>query len=1126
MKSPKEIISELRAENIKLILKDKNIEILSLGNKLLPAQIELIKANKAILIDYLTSFNSEQNTIQPVTISENYPLSDAQKGIWLFSQYYKDSGAYNMPYFMNLEGNYNIEVLKKSIYALLDRHEILRTVFKEDANGEIKQWILPKEAIKFNIAYKDFQKEHNVEELVNAYVKENSYKKFDLENGPLLRVTIIQTDIDNYLLYYNIHHIISDDWSMEVVINRDIREYYNAFLEDKNIELPELITQYKDYAVWELEMSKDESFEGHKKYWLDQFKGDLPVIDLYSSKLRPKIKTNNGVSIGTLLSSTIMERLADYRKENRGTLFTQLLTVLNILLYRYTNQKDIIIGVPIANRSHSNLENQIGLYVETIALRTKTIEEENFKKLYATTSKMVQESFQHKLYPFTKLVEDLGVEQDLSRTPIFDISLTLHESKNMSSKDVHENLTSDTFIDFGFRPAKNDIQFHFEELTDGISFRAIFNSDVYEVDMIENFMNHFKQLTDAVIAKPEASLHSIDFLKEEEKYQLLYDFNQTDYKYETLNVLEAFQRQIQENPDHVAIVFQDKKITFKELDIISNQLANCLINQYQIQKEDLVGVLLDRSEWMVIAILGILKSGGAYVPIDTNYPVERKENIIKDANVKILLTEVNYIFDYNFYEGVIFAVDVEFNADEFDSILPEVAIAPNDLAYVIYTSGSTGTPKGVMIEHKGIINLALNQQKEIGITNQDIILQFASISFDAFGWELYASLISGSTLVITTKKVIGSAEELATLIQKEQITIATLPPSYQISLQDNIHFFDSLRILISAGEALCMKVTKKFQEKGITIINAYGPSENTVCATMTNSPFINEHRASIGKPLPNVKAYVLDAYNNVCPIGVAGELCISGIQVARGYFNQPELSQEKFIKHPFDTNATSRLYKTGDVCRYLSDGNIEFIERIDNQIKIRGHRVELGEIEQVILMDEEVKQVVVDVKEFSNNKLIVAYIMTNKEVDKKALQLRLKKILPNYMLPSYYVNIDVIPLTENGKIDKNKLPKINEDDLIKEKYVAPTNEIEEQLVNIWREILVIDTIGIIDDFFSLGGQSLKLMRLKNEYHKIFNIKIDINDLFDKNTIQKTAEFIQFINQQKEVDVTDLNEIEI
>lgn len=1124
MKSPKEIISELRAANIKLVLKDKNIEVLSLGNKILPAQIQLIKEHKEALITYLMSLDVEQNTIQPAPKAESYPLSDAQKRIWLVSQYYKDTGVYNMPYFMNLEGDYNIEVLKKSIHALLERHEILRTIFKEDDNGDIKQWILPKKDIAFSIEYKDYQNQENTEALVRKYVEEDSYKNFDLENGPLLRVTIIQTEAEKYLLYYNIHHIISDDWSMEVVVSRDVQAYYNAFLNETDVNLPELTIQYKDYSVWQLETFKSEAFQIHKDYWLNQFKGELPVIDLYSSKLRPKVQTNNGIALGTLISPEVQEGLAAYRKEHRGTLFTQLLTVLNTLLYRYTNQKDLIIGIPVANRSYANLEHQIGFYVETIAIRTNIKEEESFHKLYETVGATVQESFKHKEYPFTQLVENLALEQDLSRAPIFDISLSLHEAKNTASKDVHKELNADTIVNFGFSPAKNDIQFHFEELTDGISFRVIFNSDVYDTVMIENLMRHFNQLAAAIIETPQKPLHSISFLTTTEKQQILNDFNQTDRDYGNQTVLEVFTNQVQETPENVAIVFENKKITFKELDELSNKLANCLIQNHQIQKEDLIGVLLDRSEWMVIAILGILKSGAAYVPIDTNYPTARKESIIQDAAIKMLLTEVNYIFDYNFYEGIIFAVDVEFDENEFEATAPKVEISANDLAYVVYTSGSTGTPKGVMIEQKGIVNLALNQQKEIGITDKDVILQFASVSFDAFGWELYASLISGSTLVITTKKVIGAADELAALIQKEGITIATLPPSYQISIQD--YAIDSMRILISAGEKLNTKVAKKFQEKGITVINAYGPSENTVCATMTKTPFVNEHRVSIGKPLPNVKVYVLDAHNNICPIGVSGELCISGTQVARGYLNQPELSEEKFIKHPFDATATSPLYKTGDICRWLPDGNVEYINRIDNQVKIRGHRVELGEIEQVILQSEQVKQVVVEVKEFSNNKLIVAFILSNGTLDKKELQAYLKTVLPNYMLPSYYINVTSIPLTENGKIDKEKLPTINEDDLIKEKYVAPTNETEEQLVNIWKEILEIDNIGIIDDFFALGGQSLKLMRLKNEYHKVFNIKIDLNDLFGKNTIQKTAEYITFIKQQKVVDTEELNEIEI
>lgn len=1034
--------------------------------------------------------------ISPLPKSEAFPVSDAQRRLWILSQFEDSSVAYNMPGHVFLNETIEIESFEKAVLATIERHEVLRTVFKETTDGDLMQIIRAPHQLDFSIETIDLRGDHEQRSFIERYMEEDAKRPFDLENGPLIRAALFQTETSRFEFYYNTHHIISDGWSGEVLAN-DVFAFYTAYVNNEPTNLPALRIQYKEYASWQLQQLTSDAFESHRVFWKDQLSGELPVIDLPNYKQRPALKTHNGRGKRTFIDPISFRKLNDYTKENGGTLFMGLLTCWNVLMHRYTGQEDLIIGTPIAGRDHPDLENQIGFYVNTLALRnTLSSSLDTFDSFFRRVKENTLKCYSHQEYPFDRLVDELNLVRDTSRNAVFDIMVKL---MNIADQDpTHPSVSNahdaKNIIDLGWMPAKFDLEVSFQESGDGLSFELVYNSDVYNEHMILGLMHHFQHLLERIVDQSFLKLGAIDFLADAEKVELMNTFSgvkmHTD-EFET--IIDKFEKQAAKYPNKEAVLWENKVLSYKELNERSNQFADYLIQMYQIHAGDFVGIKLQRNEWLLIAILGTLKAGGAYVSIDPNYPQERIAFIENDTRAKVCV-------DANEIQKFIG------NQREFSNENKKVLIAENQLAYIIYTSGSTGTPKGVMIPHRSVSAFINWSHKEFENTPVEEVLFTTSINFDLSIFEMFYPLTSGKSV-----RILKDGLAIPDYLESERnIMVNTVPSVVGTLLQEGVDF-RKVTALNMAGEPIPQSYKEQLVGKVREIRNLYGPSEDTTYSTCMRVDL--DQRDLIGKPIANTDIYVLNNSLTLQPVGVVGEICISGDGLALGYLNQEKLTAEKFIDHPFSTGA--KCYKTGDLGRWLRDGNLQFVGRLDRQVKIRGYRIELNEISTELLAHEGIENgLVTTFVNQRNEKELVAYFTCRKEegessVSVELLRSYLKTKLPAYMVPSYYVELDQFPLTPNGKIDEKGLPAPDGNALNREaNYVAANNEVEAKMVALWEDVLQYQPIGVTDDFFLLGGHSLKAVRIRNHYRKEFNVALSLKELFTNTTIQTQAELIR------------------
>ncbi len=1105
----KELIAEIQSQNINIGVVDGELELSFEGDHLDAGLIEKIKENKEALISLLKKHSVEhsKNELKPAEIQESYPLSNAQKRLWMVCQIEENSIAYNMPNDKPLR-NANIENLRKAVTDVIERHEVLRTVLREDENGEVRQWVLTTEELGFKVDHVDYRDKERPKDFVENHIKEDQYYVFDLENGPLMRAILFQTTDDEYTFYYNTHHIISDDLSLKVLIKDTMAYYVGYMIDQAPVEEP-LSIQYKDYAVWQQNQSKLSEYQEHKSYWLDRFSGELPILDLVPSKKRPKIVTNNGKHLHYFIEDHILQKTNAYVDKNGGTLFMVLLSAWNMLFNKYTSQKDIVIGAAVSGRDHADLENQIGFYIKTMPLRTKIDTEDNFDEFYEQVKGDTLSDFVHDQYPFDTLVEDLGNIRDLSRSPLFDVMITLHQADTYQM-DLEEDDLEIHEHDFGSDLAKFDLNIELREVCDGLlSFNLIYNTDVYEVDFIKQLMTHYHQLLDALISNPTLKMANVEYLTNEEKAHIINEFNDTALEISAeKNVTTLFAAQAKEYPEAKAVDFEGTLLNYKELDEKSNQFANYLKDLCEVEPNDKVAVNIERSEYLIIATLGILKLGATFIPIDLNYPKERIDFILEDSKAKVNIDN-SIIDDYLEKESTLDISNLSSSIDD------------KDIAYIIYTSGTTGNPKGVMISHEALHNYIQFAGSEYMQENKSRFLLFTSISFDLTITTLFTPICFGGSI-----KILPSKEhdvEVIELIKNEDFDIIKLTPSHIKVLLEFLNKLDANanntpKGFIIGGESLSREIVNElynYYGDTVTLWNEYGPTEATIgCIVQKLDKTKQNDTVSIGKPITNMKAYILDASQQIVPIGVEGELYLSGVQLAEGYLNQPKLTSETFIENPFSENEL--MYKTGDFAKWISNGDIEYLGRKDNQVKIRGNRIELAEIEKSLRSKKEIEDAVVIVKENDEHKELVAYVKASQEQDISELRSYLSSALPQYMIPNYFITLDHIPLTANGKVDTEALPVPTDLEMISEvAYMAPENEVEEKLVALWEEALNKSQIGVNDNFFHLGGDSIKGIRVISKIKKTYDIKVSLRSFFEDPTIKSLAEDIVNNLWQKE-----------
>ena len=1069
------------------------------------------------LATFLTTVESATcPDIQPLKAQGCYGLSHAQRRLWVLDQMEEEGLAYMMSGAFLFEGSLDVSLFLKVFESLVERHESLRTIFTTE-DGVPKQQILEyTPGLKtFDFSVIDIRPRLDqkpgsrperlniaVEELIGEYAKQGARTPFDLSRGPLIRIQLLKLSGHSHAALFHIHHIIGDAWSLDVLA-KELVALYDAHLSGSSAPLPPLKIQYKDYAAWQNSLLASERVKNHADYWHTKLSGEIPILDLPVDFPRPHVQSYRGGVCYFILGEELAAGLASLAKAHDASLFMCLLAMVKIQLHLYTGQEDIIVGSPVAGRNHPDLENQVGFYVNTLALRDAIHGRDSFTTTLERVKRTTIEAYDHQLYPFDRLVDELNLARDVSRAPLFDV-MVVHQN------DVFSERSAKTFtiteLDIELETSRFDLTFIFKETEKNIRVGVNYNSGLFTRETVERIGTHFENLIKSVLAGKDRPISELDVLGERERQKVLIDFNNNKHPYpEDKNLIDLFEEQVKKTPDSVAVIFYDRKITYSRLHEWKDRLARHLIDDCGVRAGDLVGLMIGRSDWSVLCLLGILKAGAVYLPLDPAYPQKRIDYMLKNSRCKALITEDEYrgaafqdstrIVDL---EKIKALLDEKPNREQ-----PLPRIEKNPVACVYYTSGSSGTPKGVRLGHSGYVNMSLALIRCFHLTEHDRVLQFASYSFDVSMSEIFITLLSGGAIVVADKEKIDDPQAFLSYLEQTNVTVAMLSPGYLNALDRNR--LKTLRILISGGEPPLMEDVCYYREKAV-YYNAYGPTEASVCTTIhkVSRDKSYAHVIPIGKPISNVSVYIVNNGLKPVPIGVRGEITISGAGLALDYLDQPELTKEKFVSNPFSPGG--QLYRTGDLGRWLPDGEIEFLGRKDEQVKVRGFRIELGEIENSLLRHPSVKEAVVIKNRGSDD--LAAYIVCNGEVTAQALKSHCQTFLPDYMIPSIFVPLKNIPLTVEGtgKIDRKALPSPDAAGALSHKteYVAPRNGLETRLAGLWEKILGRNRIGMYDNFFELGGTSLNSVQLASSVSITFNVHISAKTLFLNPTIEKLA----------------------
>ena len=1037
--------------------------------------------------------------------ANHYPLSYGQMRLWFLDQLDPGNPVYNVYFAFRLQGSLNFEALERSFGKILDRHEILRATFTT-ANDQPSQIISPD--IKFSLPLVDLSHLSPVEKEAEAQqrILTETRRPFDLAGGPLFRVTLLKLSPEEHVLQVTVHHIVSDGWSLEVLLG-ELSSWYKSFTVGG--DPPESLTMsYLDYVQWQKQKVEGEILREQLPYWRQQLRGARSVLDLPVKGARPARQTFNGTNHEFLLSATLTQALKALGQREGATLYMTLLAAFQTLLHRYTHQDDILIGSPVAGRSRVETEALMGMFVNTVVLRTDLSGNPTFRTLLARVREVALGAMAHQDLPFEKVVEDLQPERSLSHMPLFNVAFVFQRG-TMQRLELPGLTATRLRIEGG--TAKFDLTLYLTESSNGLEGVLEYNTDLFEKAKIQRMVGHFQTLLEGIVAGPDRSVNTLPLLTTTEEQQLVVEWNNTrrDYPHQS-TIQELFEAQAQVTPEAVAVVCGDNKLDYEELNRKANQLAHYLRRQ-GVGKESLVGVCMDRSVQMVVALLGILKAGGACVPLDPGYPEDRLRFMLEDTALKVLVTQQQLLERLPQCQATVISIDrVSDQLDGENDRNPEPVARGENLAYVIYTSGSTGRPKGVEIEHRGLMNLISWHQRYYEVTPADRTTQLASTSFDASMWELWAYLTAGASVYIVDEYTRVTPSKLLVWMSEHKITLSFLPtPLGEAVLKETFPEELSLRALYTGGDRLHRG---EFKNLPFKLVNHYGPTETTVIATYWP---VSEHERRdppIGWPLDNAEIYILDSQLRPVPIGIVGEIYIGGAGVARGYLKRPELTAERFVKNPFSDVPGARLYKTGDLARYLENGAIEFIGRIDQQVKLRGFRVELGEIESVISDYPGVREVALKVCGENEDRRLVAYVVTDgqrEEFNVQQLREYVKRQLPEYMLPAAFVMLDQLPLSPNGKVDLLALPVPDQLSPLMETAFAPARTpVEEMLSGIWAEILRVERVGVHDNFFELGGHSLLATRVISRVRKAFRIELPLRVVFETPTVAEMAEQIE------------------
>lgn len=1049
-----------------------------------------------------------------ISTSKIFPLSHNQQALWFFYKLAPSSPAYNTVLTSRICGSLDKLAWQNALQALVERHPILQATFTEHESECVQEIRLSQEISCAEIDARDWTEGRLKEEVIAAY-----QLPFDLERDSVLRASLFTRSEDEHIFLLVIHHIVRDGWSALILLD-ELQKLYSAAKAGITASLYPMKYHYSDYVQWQRQMLADADGERLWHYWQQKLSGSLPVLELPTDRPRPAVQTYRGASFAFKLTEEMTVLLEEMAKTEKTTPYTILLATFQVLLHRYTGAEDILVGSPVAGKQQTKFTRAVGHFANSVVLRGNLADNPTFKTFLAQIRQTVQEAIAHQDYPISLLVERLQPNRDLSHNPLFQVSFVYLQRLKRFGKILDLFLPEEIDVEIDCHDLKLkpflipqeegnfDLTLKVTEGSKSLFADFKYNTDLFDASTIERMAGHFQTMLEGILAQPEQPISQLPLLTKAEQQQLLVEYNYTQTEYpQDRCIHQLFEEQVEQTPDAVAVVFDSQQLTYRQLNERANQLANYL-RTLGVKPEVLVGICVERSLEMVVGLLGILKAGGAYVPLDPNYPDERLSFMLSDAQVSVLLTQQQLVADLPNHEAVVVCLDTDWDhIAEHCEKNPITDVISHNLAYTIYTSGSTGQPKGVQILHSAVVNFLSTMRQQPGMTADDVLLGVTTFTFDIAALEIFLPMIVGACLVIAKREVTIDGKQLLDLLINSGATVMqATPATWRLLLEAGWQNSHKLKILCG-GEALPKKLANQLLERSTSLWNVYGPTETTIWSLISQVESKAE-LISIGRPIANTEVYILDRHLQPVPIGVPGELHIGGAGLARGYLNRPELTEEKFIPNPFSDQEGARLYKTGDLARYLSDRNIECLGRIDFQVKMRGFRIELGEIEAVLSQDPGVLQTVVIAREdIPGDQRLVAYVVPNQELAPTTTDLRrvVKEKLPDYMVPSAFVIVEALPLTPNGKIDRRALP--SPQGLRPEmpaNYEMPQTEAEVLIAAIWQEILQLEKLGIHDNFFDLGGHSLLMVQVHRKLQKTFSQELSMVEMFKHPTIHSLA----------------------
>lgn len=1064
---------------------------------------ELSAAKRALLERWRKGeLNKGAIGVPPRPLDQPIVLSFPQRRQLFLELLERGTAVNNLSAVFRLKGKLDLAALEQSANQIIARHDILRTRFSFGLGLPVPEVLAHVSISLPSLDLTELEQAKQVEEALRLAEKE-VLKPFNLTQAPLIRLKLYQLSNDEYLLLLTVHHTIADGWSLGVFLG-ELMAFYRAISSGESAHLPELPIQYADFAHWQTDFARQEKMQPSLDYWKKQLGGEIPVLELPTDRPRGARQTFSGGTHRFTLSTELTDTLEKLSREEDATLFMTLLTAFFILLQRYSGQDEVLIGTPIANRNLPELEQLIGVFINTLVLRNHFTGNPGFRELLRQVRNLSLEAFAHQDLPFERLVEVLKPQRDLSRTPLFQVVFNLQNSP-LPKLDIPGLETG--FMEINRGVSQFDLTLMVSRL-DGQCYATVeYNEDLFAAETIARMFRSFQLILERVIDQPDCPIAQLPLLAQAEEHHMIHVLNQTQLDFpQDKCVHQLFEAQVERTPEALAVTFEDKSLTYHELNRRANGLAKNL-QDLGVGPAVQVGILMEKSLEILVALLAVLKTGGVYVPIHPSFPAERVQFMLKDAKVQVLLSNVDPEF------GELQNIRVlKLNQDQFDNPVdwpnPQLNISPDDLAYIMYTSGSTGQPKGVMVQHAALVNFLWSMRQRPGIKADDGLLSVTSISFDIAALELYLPLMVGAKVIIASQRMVSNPSLIGEAIDQYGVSMMqATPATWQLLLETGWKGAPNLKALCG-GDVLTRSTADQLLTRVGSLWNMYGPTETTIWSSVGliqpgNNPI------TIGQAVGNTQLYVLDRHLQVVPIGVVGELHIGGRGLASGYLDRPDLTNEKFIPDCFRSEPGARLYKTGDRARYLPDYSIEILGRTDDQVKINGNRIELGEIVAVLLQYPAIAEAIVITRaERFGGKRLLAYIIPKPDVviDVEALRDFVRKKLPIYMIPTAFINLDRFPLNPNGKIDRKALP-LPEDVRRLPGYLAPRNEQEQVLANIWQDVLGIEQVGVHDNFFDLGGASIQSLQIVAKAN-MFGFPLRVEHIFEYQTIVELVEQIK------------------